>query len=321
MNVKPKKGSQPANSRPAHDPAATIGTVRRVRLSQLQVDPAIQCRAKMDDPTVAEYAEAMLAGTKFPALVGYQDGSGNILIADGGHRYAAAVRAGLKVLDVEVRKGTRRDAMLGAAMANVSHGLRRTNADKRRAVQRLLDDAEWKLWSDGEIARQCGVTDKTVATLRDSHPGNSGVRTRKFHTKHGTVAQCRVHQPRRAGSPVAKLGTAPVALARQDMAEPYGPADDGQTAADLEPVPDVPDPPDVGDTDDEGPNRLVIRAIEAGEAVLALDDELMSVPQDILERFRSTFKNLSHLWRRLFLVNPGESPATSQASENLERDA
>ena len=32
-----------------------------------------------------------------------------------------------------------------------------TNADKRRAVETLLNDAEWATWSDREIARQCGV--------------------------------------------------------------------------------------------------------------------------------------------------------------------
>jgi hypothetical protein len=36
--------------------------------------------------------------------------------------------------------------------ANAPHGLRRTNADKRRAVVRLLEDTEWSQWADREIA-------------------------------------------------------------------------------------------------------------------------------------------------------------------------
>ena len=35
----------------------------------------------------------------------------------------------------DVRQGTRRDALLFAAGANSSHGLSRTTADKRRAIE------------------------------------------------------------------------------------------------------------------------------------------------------------------------------------------
>jgi hypothetical protein len=35
--------------------------------------------------------------------------------------------------------------------------LRRSNADRRRAVMALLKDEEWSGWSDREIARRCRV--------------------------------------------------------------------------------------------------------------------------------------------------------------------
>jgi len=44
--------------------------------------------------------------------------------------------------------------------------MRRTNADKRRTVLRLLDDAEWSQWSDNEIAKRCGVSRTIVVSLR-----------------------------------------------------------------------------------------------------------------------------------------------------------
>ena len=56
--------------------------------------------------------------------------------------------------------------VLHAVSANATHGLRRTNADKRRAVMALLYDDEWAQWSDREIARRCAVDGKTVARLR-----------------------------------------------------------------------------------------------------------------------------------------------------------
>lgn len=46
------------------------------------------------------------------------------------------------------------------------HGLRRSNADKRRAMQMLLDDAEWVQWSDREVAKACAVSHTFVAEQR-----------------------------------------------------------------------------------------------------------------------------------------------------------
>ncbi len=45
--------------------------------------------------------------------------------------------------------------------------LRRTNADKRRAVLVLLSDQEWSQWSNREIAKQCGVDEGLVRALKE----------------------------------------------------------------------------------------------------------------------------------------------------------
>jgi hypothetical protein len=65
-----------------------------------------------------------------------------------------------------VRKGTRRDAILYAVGANEGHGLRRTPADKRKAVLTLLEDPEWSKWSNYQIAEACKVTPPFVLRLR-----------------------------------------------------------------------------------------------------------------------------------------------------------
>jgi hypothetical protein len=67
---------------------------------------------------------------------------------------------------VEVRQGTQRDAVLFGISANNAHGLPRTQADKRKAVELLLGDAEWSQWSDREIARRCHVGHAFVSRLR-----------------------------------------------------------------------------------------------------------------------------------------------------------
>ena len=66
----------------------------------------------------------------------------------------------------DVRDGTLSDAILYAAGANKLHGLRRTNADKRRAVEMVLGCDKWAGRSDRWIADQVGVNDHTVAKIR-----------------------------------------------------------------------------------------------------------------------------------------------------------
>lgn len=72
----------------------------------------------------------------------------------------------------DVRTGTQRDAILFACGANATHGLRRTNDDKRKAVGVLLADAVWSKMSDREIARLCKVSNMLVAVVRNP-PGES----------------------------------------------------------------------------------------------------------------------------------------------------
>ena len=134
-------------------------------LDSIRTDGGTQARSETAAVTVAEYTDAMREGTVFPAVVVFYDGTDHWL-ADGFHRVAAAKAAGRTEVSAEIRKGTRRDAVLHAAGANATHGLRRTNADKRRAVEVLLRDDEWATWSDRKIAKACGVTHPFVAKVR-----------------------------------------------------------------------------------------------------------------------------------------------------------
>ncbi len=136
-----------------------------------------QMRAGLDQETVKEYADALTNGAQFPPIILFHDGE-SYWLGDGFHRFAAWKRAfGMPgapseylrpEIPAEVRTGDRRDAILFAAGANASHGLRRTNADKRRAVDVLLRDPEWVQWSNREIARRCAVDESTVRDLRNA---------------------------------------------------------------------------------------------------------------------------------------------------------
>lgn len=143
----------------------------KLKIEAVRVDGGTQTRAQLDAVTVADYADAMTEGATFPPITVYHDGS-DYWLADGFHRVAAAKQIGNVEIEADVLQGSRRDAILHSVGANADHGLRRTNADKRRAVETLLRDDEWRQWSDREIARRAQVSDRFVNKVRDELSAN-----------------------------------------------------------------------------------------------------------------------------------------------------
>lgn len=163
-------------------------------LESLTIDPAMQMRVAGIDPgTVTDYAEAMEDGAEFPPIIVFTDGN-SYWPADGFHRIEAARKVGKSSLRADIRQGERRDAILFAAGANSSHGVRRSQADKRRSVVSLLTDPEWSHWSDRQIGKTCNVDHKTVARVRQELTGEIPSE-RTYKTKHGTVSQMKLPAP------------------------------------------------------------------------------------------------------------------------------
>lgn len=153
---------------------ANVCGYQSLLIRQIRRDGGTQARIGLHEDTVQEYADLMrdkvwdFQSRQRPIVL--YDGEA-FWLADGFHRIEAAQRAQLSDFPVEVLRGTKRDAVLRAAGANSQHGLRRTNADKRRAVELLLRDDEWRQWSDRKIADTCAVDHKTVADVRKSLSG------------------------------------------------------------------------------------------------------------------------------------------------------
>ena len=139
------------------------GKITRLKLAMIVLDAGTQIRAQLDDDTVEEYAAAMKEGAKFPPAMVFHDGS-QYLLADGFHRVAAAVRNGFKDFAFDVRAGSKSETLKYALSANAQHGLKRTNADKRRSVELAL--MEWPHFADAELARICAVGNKFVGDIR-----------------------------------------------------------------------------------------------------------------------------------------------------------
>ena len=134
-----------------------------------------QARAAINEATVSEYAKHIEDGGEFPPIIVYFD-SKEYWLGDGYHRLLASERIGCLDILEEVRIGTSRDALKHALGANAYHGLPRTNADKRNAVEIALDDSEWSRLSTREIAKLCNVSHNLVAEIqRERNPVNNTV--------------------------------------------------------------------------------------------------------------------------------------------------
>ena len=134
-------------------------------LSKLNMSGGTQSRAELNLAAVREYAESMRGGAEFPPVTVFFDGKTHWL-ADGFHRAEAARAIGRTEIAADVRQGDRRAAILHSVGTNGVHGLRRSNEDKRRAVQTLLEDPEWSKWSDREIAKTAAVSHEFVRGMR-----------------------------------------------------------------------------------------------------------------------------------------------------------
>ncbi len=140
--------------------------VHLIELSKIRIDAGTQSRAEISEHTVAEYHEVLEEGIDFPPIKVFYDGVA-YYVGDGFHRYLAHKRSKRDMIECEVESGTIRDAVLYSLSANSKHGLRRTNADKRKAVLTVLADPEWSEFSSRKIADMCAVSHMFVNNIRN----------------------------------------------------------------------------------------------------------------------------------------------------------
>lgn len=206
------------------------GEMKTLSLKLLTIDTDVQPRRSINEKTVAEYAEAIENGAKFPPVVVFAEGTTNWL-ASGFHRYYAHEKADKRSIRCDVRQGTKRDAILFAMRAN-KHGLRLTNDEKRDNVDEMLQDDEWGKWSNGQIARHIGVSAAFVGERKQLLTINvyseNGENERKYVTKHGTEATMNTANIGRKSAPETANDAPPETM------PDYDPFDDGDEAAPVE---------------------------------------------------------------------------------------
>ena len=163
----------------------------KLKLAAIRIDGGTQARVALDQATVIEYSENMKEGDKFPVMIVFYDGS-NYWLADGFHRYFARKANGELEAEFDVKEGTQRDAQLYSFSANGVRGLKLTAEDIRAIVTRMLQDEEWKGWSDTQIAKHIGTSKMTVGRVRHALEEAGKVqpkKTVKYVDKHGNESE------------------------------------------------------------------------------------------------------------------------------------
>lgn len=265
---------------------------RILPIEKIRLDGGTQSRAQINQATVDEYSEAMndgvsfsdditeiQAGKAFPPIIVYYDGT-DYWLADGFHRVAACQSAFISIVLAEIKQGTRRDAVLASCGANATHGLRRTNADKQRAVMTLLEDEEWSQWSNRHIARACNVSDPFVWRLRDKITSNirsdNGNEERKYIDRWGKEQMMNTGKIHKSKS--SRLDSAPepkefssVKAELKDKAQSLGlPTSSEQVLPDIE----EPLAPHEADNRLISANEVNLRAIANGSSTWAVAAEI-----------------------------------------------
>lgn len=141
-----------------------------------------QSRAELSTNVVAEYVDLLDQGVVFPAIElarinntdSCEDATtrnvmlNDLVVLDGFHRLKATLNYGAIQILGNITTMNLSQAIARCVQSNAAHGLRRTNADKRKAVCILLARPEWQNRSNREIAIQCHVTHPFVQNVKES---------------------------------------------------------------------------------------------------------------------------------------------------------
>ena len=138
--------------------------VDTIEIKRIAMNAGTQSREAINEEAVSDYFEVLEDEGDLPPVVVYFDGL-DYYLADGFHRILAYKRAEREYIDADVKGGTSRDAIKYALQANAEHGLRRTSADKRKAVNMALDDAEWGKLTAREIDDRNGWPPGTATSF------------------------------------------------------------------------------------------------------------------------------------------------------------
>ncbi len=145
--------------------AANANRPYELNLNEIIVDAAIQVRVGgLDNDTLEAYVAVLENGGELPPIIVFRDDAGEHYLADGFHRYAAHEQVGKAIIKAFVRDGNRDQALDFAEGANLEHGLKLSNEDKKNILFRRLarKGHPWLTLSNGQLAQALGVSKMSI---------------------------------------------------------------------------------------------------------------------------------------------------------------
>jgi hypothetical protein len=85
-------------------------------------------------------------------------------VVDGLHRVVAHKLQGAETIEVDFFDGSEVDCFIESVRANITHGKPLNLAEREHAGQKVLDF--YPAWSDRAIGQSCGLSPRTIASLR-----------------------------------------------------------------------------------------------------------------------------------------------------------
>lgn len=164
-----------------------------INIHQIRRDGGTQPRGVLDEDHINDLLFALKNGAKLEAILLYFDGE-NYWLTDGFHRLAATIRYGKDKIKASIRQGTLQDAQWHSFSVNQHNVLKRSNADKQRAIVGALKHSYGIQRSNSEIAQHCGVDEKTVRSWRASLEESGEIQGSEFRqvTRSGIIYPQRV---------------------------------------------------------------------------------------------------------------------------------
>lgn len=130
-----------------------------------------EMRVTVNHLKAQQYAQEKRYGAKFPPPIVFFDPKTELMwVADGFHRTVAERLNGAKSVEVDLRKGTKIDAVVYGIEANRDQrGLPFTIGDKEKCILTLLKDKVTRHWSQCRIATLVGCADSWVGAVVKRH--------------------------------------------------------------------------------------------------------------------------------------------------------
>ena len=118
------------------------GTVT-LSISDIIRDERFQGRVKLDKSTLRNYTQKILRGLKFDPVEITQVGKA-LILTDGWHRVRACELAGRETIDAVIKQGDKKQAIFNAIIANLKHGLKVKDADKKHLFRMYMDSGQYR---------------------------------------------------------------------------------------------------------------------------------------------------------------------------------